>query len=205
MGPDPDPVDTSSACCEEHSVAPLGARFFIGPVDFNQLKDIATDDPEITLRSTIAYSVALERNVLVVMARKLRSNGVVMEALLFATDVSMSPLDVYHYYGARFQIEFVIRDAKQHMGLTHCQSWVKERIDFHINLSFAAVNVARIKEYERLGNASADAACSVGDQRTRFHNEMLIQSIFPMFGLDPLAFKSHPAYEQALSFGSINV
>lgn len=178
---------------------------FNGPVDFNQLKDIATDDPEITLRSVVAYSVALERNVLVVMARKLRSNGVVMEALLFATDVSMSPLDVYHYYGARFQIEFVIRDAKQHMGLTHCQSWVKERIDFHINLSFAAVNIARIKEYERLENASADAACSVGDQRTRFHNEMLIQSIFPMFDLDPLAFKSHPAYEQALSFGSINV
>lgn len=30
---------------------------------------------------------------------------------------SMAPIDVYQYYRARFQIEFVIRDAKQHAGV----------------------------------------------------------------------------------------
>jgi hypothetical protein len=178
---------------------------FDGSVDFSQLEDVATDDPTITLRSVIAYSVALKCNVLVVMARKQRSDGAIMEALLFSTDTSMVALDVFYYYAARFQIEFVIRDAKQHTGLTHCQSWVKERIDFHINISFAAVNIARIKEYERLATAPENAACSVGSQRVRFHNEMLISAIFSILGLDPVVFKSHPAYEQALSFGSFYV
>jgi hypothetical protein len=174
-----------------------------GLVDFDQLTDIATDDPEITLRATTAHSVALGCDVLVVMPRKSQKNGKMVGCLLFSTDTTLSPLDVYNFYRARFQIEFVIRDAKQHTGLTDCQSWVKERMDFHINLSFSAVNIARINEYERLENAPADASCSVATQRVKYHNEMLIRSIFPMLGLDILEFKSHHAYEQALSFGSI--
>lgn len=183
---------------------PRGRRKkFGGAVDFRELKDIATDEAGITLRSTIAYSVALNRNVLVVKAYKQRSDGRIMEALLFSTNIDQRPIDVYHYYGARFQIEFVIRDAKQHTGLNHCQSVRKERIDFHINTSFASVNIARIKEYERLLESSlSDGACSVATQRIRHHNEMLIRSIFPILGLDPLAIKSNPAYEQALAFGT---
>lgn len=176
-----------------------------GIVNFDALAVIVTDDPLITLRSTIAYSVALKRSVHVVMVRKQRSNGKYMEALLFATDIKMTALDVYEYYRARFQIEFVIRDAKQNTGLTHCQSRDKDRIDFHINISFAAVNIARINEQERTAGALAGTPSSVATQKVRAHNEMLIQSIFPMFGLDPLAFKSTPAYEQALNYEAIHV
>ena len=179
-------------------------RKFGEVVDFNMLSDIATEDPDITLRAEVMYSVGLERNILVVMARKARSDGRIMEALLFSTDTQMTSIDVYHYYGARFQIEFVIRDAKQHTGLADCQSWVKERIDFHINISFLTVGIARIKEYERLAEALAGTACSVASQRVKYHNEMLIRSIFPILGLDLLEFKSHPAYDQALSFGVIH-
>ena len=172
-----------------------------GVLDFEQLQDIPTDETDIVLRSTTAYSVALECNVLVVMVRKLRADGKVATALLFSTDTTMLPLDVYHYYGARFQIEFVIRDAKQYTGLTHCQSRAKERIDFHINMSFMAITVARFNEYQRNGTS---APCSVATQCAINHNEMLMESIFPMLGLDLLAFKSLPAYQQALSYGAIN-
>jgi hypothetical protein len=171
---------------------------------FDDLEDVVTDDPTITLRSTIAYSVALEQNVLVIMLRKKYSNGKIMAALLFSSDVSMNPVDAYNYYRTRFQIEFVIRDAKQYGGLEHCQSLVKERIDFHINMSFSAINIARIKEHERNLNNTNNAICFVANQRVRFHNEMLIKSIFPMLGLDLPIFKSHPAYENALSFGAIH-
>ena len=68
-------------------------------------------------------------------------------------------------------------------------------------MSFAAITIARIKEYQR---NTTNAVCSVATQQVRHHNEMLIQSIFPMLGLDPLEFKSHPAYEQALSYGPIH-
>ncbi len=182
-------------------------RKFDGPIDFNKLEDIfvTPNEPSVTLRSTVAYSIALERNVLVVMVRKQRSDRKIMESILFSTDTSMLPIDVYHYYRSRFQIEFVIRDAKQHAGLTHCQSLAKERIDFHINISFAAINIAKIKEQERLAGGPIDAPCSIATQHVRYHNEMLIQSIFPILGLDSLAFKSHPAYEQALSYGATHV
>ena len=81
----------------------------------------------------------------------------------------------------------------------------KERIDYHLNMSFSAVNIARFEELQRLGDNAANMPCSIGTQHVRNHNEMLIQSIFPMFGLDPLEFKYHPAYERALSYGAIHV
>ena len=92
---------------------------FGGDLNFDELEEIATDDQDITLRAAIAYSVALKRNVLVVSVRKKRSDEKIMEAIIFSTDTSMAPIDVYQYYRARFQIEFVIRDAKQHAGLAH--------------------------------------------------------------------------------------
>lgn len=173
-------------------------------INFDDLNDIATNDPGIILKSSIAYSIALKREVLVVAVRKLRTKGKVMEATLFSTDLEMTPVDVYQYYKSRFQIEFVIRDAKQHTGLNDFQSRAKERIDFHINISFSAINIAKIKEQERFAGVLESTAYSIATQHVKHHNEMLIQSIFPMFGLDPLAFKSHPNYERALSYGAVN-
>ena len=178
---------------------------FNGEIDFENLDIVTTNDLSITLRSIIAYSVALKMDVLIVLVRKQLANGRIMEAMLFSTDLSMQPINVYEYYKARFQIEFVIRDAKQHTGLTHCQSWVKGRIDFHINLSFLAINVAKIKELERLGGARNNASFSIATQHVRHHNEMLIQSIFTRLGLDILEFKYRPEYEQALSLGAVHV
>jgi len=179
-------------------------RKFSGKFNADELEDIYTDSPDITLRASIAYSMALKQNILVVVVRKKRSDAKIMEAYLFSTDIFMAPIDVYQYYRARFQIEFVIRDAKQHAGLAHCQSRSKERIDFHINISFAAINIAKIKEQERLAGSAKSVTCSIATQHVRHHNEMLIQSIFPILGLDPLEFKSHPCYEQALSFGAVH-
>lgn len=176
---------------------------FAGKVDFDTLPVVGTNEPDITLQSVTAYSVALKRVVLVVRVRKVISNGRMLEALLFSTDTSLTPLEVYEYYTARFQIEFVIRDAKQHTGLTHCQSWVRERIDFHLNLSFAVVNVAKIKELERTGGAKNGAACSITTQHVRHHNEMLIQTFFDELDLDICQFKKHPGYERALSYGAV--
>jgi hypothetical protein len=174
-------------------------RKFEGAVHFNDLEVLTTDDPAVTLRATVAYSVALKRNILVVQVRKQLSQNKCREALLYSTDIAMKPLDVYRFYAARFQIEFVIRDAKQHTGLTDCQSTSKERLNFHINTSLAATNLARRAEYQP---AQPATPCSVATQRIKHHNEMLIRSIFPILGLDPLAFKSNPNYEQALAFGT---
>jgi len=48
------------------------------------------------------------------------------------------------YYQLRFQIEFLFRDAKQFAGLNHCQARNQHKLDFHFNMSLAAVNLAKV-------------------------------------------------------------
>ncbi len=174
---------------------------FGGILSFDGLPEISTEDPDIILKSAIAYSPAFKRTIHVIFVQKKLSNNRIMDALLFTTDLMLSPLEVYEFYTARFQIEFVIRDAKQYMGLTHCQSRNKERIDFHINLSFLAFNIAKVKELERRGGTFLNTSCSIASQHVIHHNKMLMESFFPMLGLDIPSIKSNPGYEQALSFG----
>jgi len=47
----------------------------------------------------------------------------------FEHAVILDAMTLIKYYKARFQIEFLFRDAKQYTGLTHCQSWRKEAIN----------------------------------------------------------------------------
>ena len=56
-------------------------------------------------------------------------------AVLFSTDVDLDALTLYRYYKARFQIEFLFRDAKQFTGLTDCQARSQAKLDFHFNAS----------------------------------------------------------------------
>ncbi|WP_423824994.1 transposase [Salinibacter ruber] len=63
--------------------------------------------------------------------------------MLAWADTSQPAEEVARYYRLRYQIEFVIRDAKQHTGLTHCQARSQEKLDFHLNMSTAAASMLR--------------------------------------------------------------
>ncbi|MCY3659798.1 MAG: hypothetical protein OXG36_12385, partial [Caldilineaceae bacterium] len=52
---------------------------------------------------------------------------------------------IFRFYGARFQIEFAFRDAKQHLGLNDGQARSQARQHFHFNLVFAALFWARLQ------------------------------------------------------------
>ncbi len=39
-----------------------------------------------------------------------------------STDTQMDAMTMCKYYGLRFQVEFLIRDAKQHAGLEDCMA-----------------------------------------------------------------------------------
>ena len=53
--------------------------------------------------------------------------------LLYSTDTELEPERIFRFYGARFQIEFAFRDAKQHLGLNHGQARSQARQHFHFN------------------------------------------------------------------------
>lgn len=57
--------------------------------------------------------------------------------LLYSTDRELAPERIFRIYGARFQIEFAFRDAKQHPGLHHGQARSQAKLHFHFNLIFA--------------------------------------------------------------------
>ena len=65
--------------------------------------------------------------------------------LLYSTDLKLAPARLFRIYRARFQIEFAFRDAKQHLGLNHCQARSQAKLHFHFNIVFAALFWARLQ------------------------------------------------------------
>ena len=61
-------------------------------------------------------------------------------AILFSTDLTLSPLQIYPYYQSRFPIEFLFRDAKQFTGLAACQARTATALHNHFNASLTAVS-----------------------------------------------------------------
>ena len=92
-------------------------------------------------------------------------------ALLFATDTEINPLTLYLYYKARFQIEFLFRDAKQFTGLCDCQARSESALHSHFNACFTALNL--IKWHDRQ-LAPTRKPISVSRWKTRFFNQLLI-------------------------------
>ncbi len=60
-----------------------------------------------------------------------------------STDLEIDPLHLYQCYTARFQIEFIFRDARQFTGLADCQARSPEALDSHVNASLTAENLAK--------------------------------------------------------------
>ena len=95
-------------------------------------------DPDTRIYSALLHHGSLKRDLKVVLLR--RTNGAkTSDALLFSTDFEIDAHTIVRYYKARFQIEFVFRDAKQGTGLTHCQARNAEAIHFHWNAALTAL------------------------------------------------------------------
>jgi hypothetical protein len=95
--------------------------------------------------------------------------------VLASTDLTQPPDEVVRLYRLRYQIEFVIRDAKQYAGLTHCQARSQDKIDFHLNTSLAAVNLLRL--------LATRSGSKLGGVRRWAYNRMLAGRLFSELGL----------------------
>ena len=120
-------------------------KTYDGKVDVSDLahfEQVAAGDAEITLHSQVVNHLQLKRNLHLVVVRHLPTGRY---ALLFSTDVSLSAKTIYRYYKARFQIEFLFRDAKQFTGLSDCQARSAGKLRFHFNASLSAVSFAKLE------------------------------------------------------------
>jgi len=99
-------------------------------------------EPGVHLYSTCLFHLSLKRVIKVALLRKAASAST-DQVLLFSTDLSLSGRQIVRMYRARFQIEFLFRDAKGAVGLTHCQARNEATLHFHWNMAFAALNLAK--------------------------------------------------------------
>jgi hypothetical protein len=130
------------------------------------------DRTHVEIWTTVANSPHFKRNLRIVLLRNLQTDRTL---LLCSTDTEQEAEEVVRYYRLRYQIEFVIRDAKQHTGPTHCQARSQEKIDFHLNMSVAGVNLLRLM--------AGKATCSLRTYRRLAYNRFLTGRLFSELGL----------------------
>jgi Transposase DDE domain. len=168
----------------------------------DEMEFVEKVDEEISLYSAVLCSVGLARVIRVVYILHRAKSGKLSYALLFSTDLSLSAHDIYQYYGARFQIEFIFRDAKQFSGLTHCQGRCRETLDFHFNMSLALVNLMRIEH--RLDNKEADnKSFSMASHKRQYANENILRLFLSKLEIDPDCEKIQSVYQELRNYGTI--
>lgn len=158
-------------------------------------------DEGIYLYTAVVWSVSLKRKVRLAYLLK-EHKGRRSYVVLFSTDLDIDPLLLYRYYTARFQIEFVFRDARQHTGLADCQARNPQALDTHVNASFMALNLAKVS----LGLEQSDSESlhfSLASFQRRALNEHLLHLFIELFGLEPTLIKSHVSYPNLLDYGAI--
>jgi hypothetical protein len=167
--------------------------------DLSRFEPLDTEDEPIVLYHQVLNHVQLKRNLQVVVVVHTQRKRY---AVLFSTDVDLDPLTLYRYYKARFQIEFLFRDAKQFTGLSDCQARSKAKLEFHFNASLSAVTFAKLQARHQSGNG--DQAFSMASLKRRAFNQHLIDRICEHLANGQSLEKSSPDYEALCNYGIID-
>ena len=150
------------------------------------------------LYSAVVFHNSLKRQIKVALLVRKTAKGV-SRVLLLSTDPNLSGEEIVTFYRARFQIEFLFRDAKGSMALNHSQSRNSKAINFHWNASLCALNLAKWQE-ERCSQKQRFSASSC---KQRNSNQQMLEVFSAGLGLDLNLIKSQPGYQNMLNYGVI--
>ena len=106
------------------------------------------------------------------------------------------------FYRLRFQIEFIFRDAKQFTGFSDCQARNENALDFHLNVSLMALNVARAEQRSLVG-AEELSILSMATVKRRALNDYLLDLFIDKLGLCRTLIKSHINFQGLRNHGVI--
>lgn len=190
------------------SEGPGRPKQYDGKIDWDDLEELRRrfdevgrlpDQPEIRVLTTVANSPHFGRNLRVVLLIGPGSEGPDGEkqVILASTDTGQSADEIVQYYRLRYQIEFIIRDAKQHTGLTHCQARSQEKLDFHLNMSVATANLLRL--------LAQKAACSKRTYRREAYNRLLVGHLLSQLGLSAEYDQTDPRIQSVIRTGRMAV
>lgn len=157
-------------------------------IDKRRIKKVHQDD-QVILYEGIVYHSQLKRKIKLCYVEFVSDgvpNGRIQ--LLFSTDLTLNALSIYRFYKARFQIEFIFRDAKQFTGLNHCQGRSENKLHFHHNVSLTAINLAKAIYYLNRPKEER-TAFSMANVKTELLNEYMLEIFISNLDIDPKSAK----------------
>jgi hypothetical protein len=174
-------------------------------IDVNDSKDfdfVRKIDETTTMFVADLYSRNLEQAIRVVRLEHKHKKKTIVR-LLYSTDLTLSAQEIVDIYASRYQIEFIFRDGKQFTGLTEGQARSKEKIHNHINASLSAQLIAKTEMILASEHKNERIVFSMDNVKRKNHNEMQLNRIIAMLGLDQSLIKSLPGYKTLIEYGVI--
>ncbi len=163
--------------------------------DFDYVEEI---EEGTYLYEKIVYSISLKRKIKIAYIHNSNNKNKREYVTIFSTDINMEAKTIITNYKARFQIEFLFRDAKQHTGLADCQSTNEEALDFHFNISMTTLNFAKAEHA-----ASQNKIFSMNNFRRKYSIINIANFIFSKLGITTDIKKNNTAYTEILEYGAI--
>jgi hypothetical protein len=170
--------------------------------DVSRMTLIRELEPKLSLYSAVVWSLSLKRKVRLAFLLDCRDPNRVGRVLLFSTDLEIEPSEILDFYKARFQIEFIFRDAKQFTGLSDCQARDLTKLDFHFNACLTALNLARFDAFQ-LHQSANPFIFSMASYKRLALNHHLLDRFISLLDLEPTSIKSHPNFPNLCSYGAI--
>lgn len=170
----------------------------ISAVDKRRIK-CCYRDKDMEICAGVVYSVVLKQCVL---AAFIYYNGKKQPEIIICTDIEIGAKKMCQYYGLRFQIEFLIRDAKQYTGLEDCQARSQKKLHNHFNIAMTAVSIAKVAYYLSQP-AGGRGSFPMADIKMMHMNMLITNRIFNNLGLDLSCRKIKRIYTKSLNFGRI--
>jgi IS4 transposase len=180
-------------------------RQYDGKVKFDDLSRfeyVDEIDQDIHLYTAVVNNVNLKCDIRLVYLLNTRNKKKPRYALLYSTDTDLDAETVYRYYKARFQIEFLFRDAKQFTGLNDCQARRQDSLDFHFNTALTVLNLAKVDAFESFAY-DPDTPFSMATQKIVYFNEHLLAKVFSILELDLTLINCKPELDALRTYGAI--
>jgi hypothetical protein len=162
---------------------------------------VCYEDEKLIVYELVVWSVSLKQEVKALYVWNKEKESY---AILVCTDTALMGAVVLDYYKLRFQIEFLIRDAKSHAGLEHCQARSEEKLYNHFNMALMSVSVLKWLVWPFLKEeGKSRKPFSMRSIKTWFTNKYLTETIFSKLGLELSSNKLKEVYEQCLNIGAM--
>jgi hypothetical protein len=156
-------------------------------------------DEDMKVYAGKVYCVLLKQ---IVLAAFINYGDKEKPEIIIGTDTAMEVTKMCKYYGLRFQVEFLIRDAKQFTGLQDCMARDERKLHTHFNVAMTVVSVAKVAYYLSVPKEQR-GSFSMADIKMLHMNQLITKRIFSNLALDLSCRKIKRIYNECLNFGRI--